>query len=270
MNDKIKSTVIRLLLTTILITALLFSTAAVTFAGSETNRFDGADCTENEYAAATIDYIMAKYQHKKNFDGPGQCWGYAEKIKDTLADDVKTTTYNGLRFTKAAFTKKCLDVKAGTHIRFSHGSRLNPGSGHSVVLLKVSEKQVIWADNNYCWDNKVAYYKGSMNDFYREYAQYEYINMIARPTSYKMYQSPMLAIEAKTEKAQLSWMKLKKAELYKVYRSYSKDGTFTQIAETEDTSFTDKEAKSGKTVYYKVKAAWEDGSKTSSVQSCKI
>lgn len=266
MKSKIKSTVMILLLTT----ALLITQAVVAFGGSETSRFDGKDCTDNQYAAASIDYVMAKYQHKKNFNGPGQCWGYAEKVKETLADDVKTTTYKGLRFTKAAFKKRCEDVKAGTHIRFSHGSTLNGGYGHSVVLLKVSDKQVIWADNNYYWNNTVAYYKGSLDDFYREYGQYEYINMIAKPTSYRTYVTPKLAITEKGSNAALAWTKTKKADIYKVYRAYSQDGDYKLIAKTEKTNFVDDTAKKNKKVYYKVKAVWEDGSKTSSNESCKL
>lgn len=268
MKLNIKSTIIVLLSTLVLV----ISAGGVAFAGSESSNFDGRDCTDDTVGASTIDYIMAKYQHKKVYDGPGQCWGYAEKVKETLADKVKTTTYNGLRFTKSSFKTRCLNVKAGTHIRFSHGSSLNGGYGHSVVLLKVTDKQVIWADNNYYRNNTVSYYKGTMNDFYREYGQYEYINMIAKPTCYKEYSSPKLAVQAKPSKdeAELSWLSCKNAEGYRVYRSYSKDGDYQMIAETEKTNFVDDTVKKNKTVYYKVRAFWEGGSKISNNESCKL
>lgn len=266
MKLNIKSTVIVLLLTT----CLLASQAAAVFAGMETSNFKGSDCTDNETAAAAIDYVMTKHEHKQRFGEPGQCWGYAERVKNTMSDETKTSYYKGLRFTKSSFKDKCLGIKAGTHIRFSHGSTFNGGSGHSVSLLKVSEKQVIWADNNYSWDNTVCYYKGSLNDFYNCYGQYEYINMVSKPVSYKTYTSPKLAVAGKSKKAELSWMKVKKADFYKVYRAYSKSGDYKLISETENTGFIDKEAKTDRKVYYKVKAVWEDGGKYSAAESCNL
>lgn len=263
----------RFTLTVLLSTlCLLISTGGLAFAGMETSNFNGKDCTENDTAAATIDYVMAKYEHRQWFSEPGQCWGYAEKVRTTVADESKTSYYKGLRFTKSNFKEKCLNIKAGTHIRFSHGSTFNGGSGHSVSLLKVSDKQVIWADNNYSWDNTVCYYKGSLNDFYECYGQYEYINMISRPTSYKEYKKPLLAVKPfhSKEKVKLAWTYSKKADEYQVFRSYSKSGDYELIATTENTNYFDETAKTDKKVFYKVKAVWEQGSKMSNYAACTL
>lgn len=55
----------------------------------------------------------------------------------------------------------------------------------------------------------------------------------------------------------LSWNKASYASGYRVYRAYSKDGTYKMIGEISGgtkTNFTDKKVSPGKTYYYKVKA----------------
>lgn len=253
------------------VTALPLFTAEAD-AYSEGATYRGSDCTDNENAATIIDYLMVRYPHGKAFDSAGTCWGYAVKINELLADDNKTSYYNGLRFTKANFRKKCLDAKAGTHIRFSHSSSFSGGYGHSVVLLKVEENKVIWADNNYYAYNTVCYYQGTMNDFYQCYGQYAYINMVSKPTKYKTYVTPR--VSAKTLKPsgniRLTWLKSASADGYQIYRSTSRDGDYKQIAEVENDTFrfTDDTVKSGKKYWYKVKAVRESGNKVSTAVSC--
>ena len=253
------------------VTALPFATVEAD-AYSEGATYRGSDCTDNENAEAAIDYLMARYPHGKAFDSAGTCWGYAVKINELLADDNKTSYYNGLRFTKANFKKKCLNAKAGTHIRFSHGSSFNGGYGHSVVLLKVDEDKVIWADNNYYAYNTVCYYQGTMNDFYRCYGQYEYINMVSKPTKYKVYITPRVAAKVlkPSGNIRLTWLRSSGAEGYQIYRSYSKDGDYKLIGEVEGDTYryTDDSVKSGKKAWYKVRAVRENGNKMSSVISC--
>lgn len=239
---------------------------------SEGATFRGSDCTDNVNAAAAIDYVMSRYSHGKAFDSAGTCWGYAVKINDLLADDNKTSYYNGLRFTKANFKKKCLNAKAGTHIRFSHGSSFNGGYGHSVVLLSVEENKVYWADNNYYAYNTVCYYQGTMNDFYKCYGQYEYINMVSKPTKYMAYVTPR--VSAKALKAagniRLTWLRSASADSYQIYRSYSKDGDYKLIGKVDADTFqyTDDTVKEGRTAWYKVKAIRENGNKLSLAESC--
>lgn len=230
--------------------------------------YSGSDCTDNESAAATIDYLMIRYAHNRAFDSAGTCWGYAVKLNDFLAEDNKTSYYNGLRFTKANFKKKCLGVKAGTHIRFSHGSTFNGGYGHSVVLLQVDENKVYWADNNYFAYNTICYYQGTMNDFYKCYGQYGYINMIAKPTQYRTYVTPRVAAKVlkPSGNVRLAWLKSSGAEGYQIYRSYSKNGDYKLIGEADGDTFryTDDTVKEGKKAWYKVRAVRKNGNKMSS------
>ncbi|MGC2872862.1 hypothetical protein ACDL92_06225 [Ihubacter sp. mB4P-1] len=253
-------------------TAMPFFTVQ-TYAYSEGSTFEGKDCTDNENAAAAIDYLMNRYPHGKTFDSPGTCWGYAVKINDLLADSSRSSYYNGLRFTKTNFKNKCLRARAGTHIRFSHGSTFNGGYGHSVVLLEVDDNKVLWADNNYYAYNTVCYYQGTLNDFYKCYGQYGYINMVSKPVKYKIYDSPRTAAKAlkAAGRIRLNWMKASAAERYQIYRSYAKDGEYKLIGEVENDifQFTDDTVKKGKKAWYKIKAVKESGNKWSGAVSCR-
>lgn len=266
-----KKLFISLMVVVLTVIVLPFSTEDVN-ANSESANFSGSTCTSDDNAAATIDYVKSEYKHMSRYTGPGQCWGYAEKVKDMLASANNTKYYTGLKNTTSNFKKKCMGIKAGSHIRFSHGSSFNGWSGHSVALLKVTKDQVIWADNNYYSSNIVSYYKGTLSDFMKCYGQYGYINMVSETTKFKTYATPKLSVTANHSagKIKLTWLAVKGAKKYEVYRSYSKKGEYTQIAEVETANYTDDSVQAGKTTYYKVKAIKESGMKSSSIESAKL
>lgn len=247
--------------------AIPFEAAAwgVTF---DMSTFTGSDCTSNKTAAATIDYVLNKYKQDAAYPGSGECWGYAEKVSTMLAASRDTKYYTGLKFTEANFKKKCLGVKAGTHIRLGNDKKFNGWSGHSVVLFKVTEKQVIWADNNFGRDNRVSYYSGTLDDFLWTYG-YTYLQMVSKPVSYRTYREPQVSSGVDNQKngVRLTWVKTTGTTRYDVYRSYSKTGTYKRIAKVTGTSYTDASAALGKTAYYKVKAVKSSGSKYSNVTS---
>lgn len=266
-----KRLLISLMVFVLTVIILPFNTEEVN-ANSESANFSGSTCTSNDNAAATIDYVKSEYKHMSRYTGPGQCWGYAEKVKEMLASSNSTKYYTGLKNTTANFKKKCLNIKAGSHIRFSHSMYFNGGYGHSVSLLKVTKDQVIWADNNYYGSNIVSYYKGTLSDFMKCYGQYGYINMVSETTAFKTYTTPKLSVTANQSagKIKLTWLAVKGAETYQVYRSYAKKGEYTQIAEVTAANYTDDSVKKGATAYYKVKAVKDAGFKTSSVESAKL
>lgn len=217
--------------------------------------FVGSDCTDNRYASSTIDYIRAKHPQLSLDKTYSQCWGWTEKVREMLGSEFSYHEYVGLKLTKKNFLNKCKGVKAGTHLRFGYGKTYDPYDGHSVCLLKVTDKKVYWTDNNWEGHNKIAYFSGSVSDFITEYSQYDYINMKYEVTKYKKRSKPSLAIrKASSGYGQLCWTKTKNTEKYKVYRSTSKDGTYKLIKTTTSYKFTDKTAKRGKTYYYKVKS----------------
>jgi len=217
--------------------------------------FVGSDCTDNRYASSTIDYIRAKHPQLSLDKTYSQCWGWAEKVRKMMGSKFTYKEYVGLKFTKKNFLNKCKGVKAGTHLRFGYGKYYNAYDGHSVCLLKVTDKKVYWTDNNWEGYNKIAYFSGSVDDFLVEYGQYDYINMKYEVTKYKTRSVPSLAIrKASDGRGQLCWTKTKNTDKYKVYRSTSKNGTYKLIKTTKSYKYKDTTAKKGKTYYYKVKS----------------
>lgn len=59
---------------------------------------------------------------------------------------------------------------------------------------------------------------------------------------------------ASTGKIKISWKAVEGATKYEVYRATSKDGTYSRISTTSNTSVTNTKADAGKTYYYKVRA----------------
>lgn len=222
--------------------------------------FVGSDFTDNRYASSTFDYIRAKHPMMSLDETYSQCFGWAEKMRETFGTKFAYKEYVGKKFTKKNFLKLCKNVKAGTHLRLGYGKYYDGYNGHSVCLLKVTKNKVYWTDNNWEGYNKIAYFSGSVNDFMVEYGQYDYINMIHKVTKYKQRISPSLAIRKSTNGyGKLCWTKTVNTTKYKVYRSASKNGKYKLIKTTSKYSFRDATAKRGKTYYYKVKAVKKSG-----------
>ncbi len=57
----------------------------------------------------------------------------------------------------------------------------------------------------------------------------------------------------------LTWASAQNAKSYEVYRSYQENAGFQKIADTAETAYTDKTAKAGKNVYYRVVSVNEAG-----------
>jgi len=238
---------------------LAFSTVIVTTepvkASTADWEFTGATCTSNASAASTINYIRAKHDQYSQYKGSGQCFGWAEKVGNMLAAERSYKEYKSLRFNKKNFKAKCLNVKAGTHLRLSHEKKYNPWSGHSICLLKVTNNQVCWTDNNYAGYETIAYYSATLDQFVNYYSQYEYLNMITKTTKYKSQSEPLLAIEKAADgRSKLYWPKTTSTSKYKVYRATSKNGTYKLIKTTTAKNYKDTTAKYGTKYYYKVKS----------------
>ena len=80
---------ISLMVVVLTVIALPFNTEEVQ-ANSESANFTGSACTSDDNAAATIDYVKSEYKHMSRYNCPGQCWGYAEKVREMLASSSST------------------------------------------------------------------------------------------------------------------------------------------------------------------------------------
>lgn len=74
---------------------------------------------------------------------------------------------------------------------------------------------------------------------------------------------------AKKSSIVISWGSVEDADGYYVYRSTSKDGKFSRVAETDEDSYQDSNVKKGKRYYYKVRAFSDGEYKDSSLSKWK-
>ena len=108
----------------------------------------------------------------------------------------------------------------------------------------------------------------------KPYSKYASFNKTAKMSdsckAYTRLKNPKIMyckkVKNKTQ-AKLEWYGSKGASYYAVYRSTSKNGTYKKIGveKRDDTNYyVDKNVKSGKTYYYKVKAIYASNSKYNS------
>ena len=223
--------------------------------------FDGFDCTDNQWAASTINYIIAKYPNGTQWKGDGQCYGYALKISGILADEQKEEHYGSLKLTKKNLLAKCKGVKAGTHIRLSTGPEGSGSWGHSVVLLKVTSSKIYWTEANVRGYNNIRHYCASPETFINLY-DFTHLNYAIKTVSYRTPITPKLDGERNTKgQYKLFWTKTTNTVKYKVYRATSKNGTYKLIKTVpgDRYHYTDTTAKKGTRYYYKVKSVKKNG-----------
>jgi len=241
------------IITTLVLTTTVLSGVQANAATADWS-YAGKDCTSNSSASATIDYIQAKYPEGTKYKGSGECYGWAEKISTMLAKKRSTKKYTGLKFNKNNFLAKCKGLKAGTHLRLSNKKQFNGTSGHSIVLLKVTNTKVYWTEANMDGRNRVHYAVASPKKFVSRY-NYKYLNAVTKTLSYKTGSSPSLAATAADDgKTQLFWTKTSGTQKYKVYRATSKNGKYKVLKTTTKRNYKDTSAKIGTNYYYKVKA----------------
>ena len=64
---------------------------------------------------------------------------------------------------------------------------------------------------------------------------------------------PAVTLKAGTKSVKVSWKKVEGVTHYQVYRATSKDGKYTKLITTKDTSYTAKSLSSGKKYFFKVR-----------------
>lgn len=226
--------------------------------------FKGSECTTNSVAAATIDYITARYKLWGTWKGSGQCYGYAEKINSLLGASTYTVSCKK-KWNKTNIKNLLLNTKAGAHVRFENKVI---GMYHSIVILKCTEKEVIWTDGNYDYNNGIRYTVESFDDFvaFRNDGN-TYITSVKKVKTYKYHSTPLLASKRSGTKVALYWTKVKNATSYKVYRASSEHGTYKKIGTTTKRNFVDENGPIGRKRYYKIVAVKKSGSVKSNVTS---
>ena len=142
--------------------------------------------------------------------------------------------------------------------------------GMTSILLPVSLKLIASAAFYGCDHLTDVYYagtkaqwalvdnKGSMNEALNQAKiHYNYKNALPPVTAKAEY-------IASTGKPYLKWTAVDGANRYYVYRSTTKDGTYSFLGSTAKLNYTDSKADAGTTYYYKVKAGIVNGVKSNS------
>lgn len=127
---------------------------------------------------------------------------------------------------------------------------LNSKANVSVIkgnLFNVHGKYAIYCDKSSTANVYVNNYKKSSG-------RYGYSKGDKKDYKFANLAVPTVTVSKKGTTATVSWKKVSGANDYYVYRSTSKNGTYSYIGHTKSTKFQNKKLKKGKTYYYKVSA----------------
>ena len=108
------------------------------------------------------------------------------------------------------------------------------------------------------------YYKVEAVSDRSSYAKSAYSSTVARMCDCAR---PTATISLYNGKPRLRWQKVANADRYEVYRSTSKNGTYTKMFTTTATSYINTGARAGSTYYYKVRAICDRSSSATSAFS---
>ena len=196
----------------------------------------------------------------------------SESNDDLTSADKMTVgkTINGVCDTNYAddydYYTFTMDKQAYVTVSLSHKNLNGSNTAWSVYLYdskgnKVDRKNSylsVKQDGTYAETNKIKLPKGTyyIRVSATEYGTGEEYGLTVNKISAK---KPVIKSVKSTQYNQMkvSWNAVPGAEKYMIYRSTSKDGSYTKvktISNVSTTSWTDKDVKTGKTYYYKMKA----------------
>lgn len=234
------------------------------------NTFTGEDLYEpGSLEASYVDYIQGVWKCDTRLSTRGALCGYWSNIvRAVFSASEREVNYYGLRFNRKNFLSVCEGAKPGTKLVLGQAKWEDGSLSHAIVLLKVTSKEVWWADCNWNHDNVVHYRHGTVRDFinfyhYKSY-KYSYLHFVVKINKYRRYSSPRITESgtAYDGTARVVWTKTRGAKKYIVYRASSEKGKLRRVAVTKACSYTDDNAKRGKRYYYRVAAVDKKGKKT--------
>ena len=142
--------------------------------------------------------------------------------------------------------------------------------GMTSILLPVSLKLIASAAFYGCDHLTDVYYAGTKAQWAlvdKNASMNEALNQAKIHYNYKNALPPVTAKAdywASTGKPYLKWTAVDGANRYYVYRSTTKDGTYSFLDSTANLNYTDSAANAGTTYYYKIKAGIVNGAKSAS------
>lgn len=219
-------------------------------------------------AQAVIEYIYAEYgSNTKFYKGSGECYGFAEMIRKRFGSGYRKYNHR-VSITKNNLYKCLKNKKPGTHIRFT-GNKNGTGNAHSMVLLKITKKEIWTVEGNYGAYNAIYIERWPLADLAsslrRNGKSYIAWSMEPKgsPDKVKKLAIKVLAPEDGPN-AHISWQPYKKAKSYIVYRSLKRSSGYKKIGTSKAAYYIDKDASQTGRVFYKVKAVMPGGKKKTS------
>lgn len=263
-----------------LLSVLLIVTALPLYAAAEDGQYDaesfpyfGED--EKDYldevkvkqqgTQAIIEYVYRSYAYGSPvYRGTGQCYGYAEMIRQLFGTTYRERRY-GVKVTKKLLYNKLKDLRPGTHVRFSAAANGSRNPSHSIVLLKVNKNWIWYTDGSYDYNNGIRVDKRPLADlaYSTQGNGYKYLVFTREPAgSIPTVDKPdVKAIDdyINTTNVTLAWRPVRGAKSYIVYSSTRKYSGYKKVATVKKSRYVDKTKKISGKVYYKIKAVKSGG-----------
>lgn len=144
--------------------------------------------SQNGYGQAGLKIIFDKYSSgEKSVEG-GQCFGFAEWCRKTMAASSTGKIRYNYPIT-ASNVKKFKGVNPGTHMRIGkYKDEWGSSSGHSICILKVTDTRVYYVQSNWACSgaNKVSYGNDTISQFVSRFGYaYNYITYVNKVKTYK-------------------------------------------------------------------------------------
>lgn len=148
--------------------------------------------TSDGYKQHSLNMIFNKYPNGSKFSSSGykggyQCYGFAKYCVDTIGfwsgkyGSKRTVLNYSLNQTNI---KKLSKYPMGTHVRIGNiNATMNGGedNGHSIVILKVDNSNICYAEANWAKPNKVTYTNSTIKAFDNKYSGYSKIQYVDAP-----------------------------------------------------------------------------------------
>ncbi len=218
---------------------------------------------KNAKQRAILEYIYADYVNGNDvYKGAGECYGYAESIRELFGTSYKQRNY-GVRPTKKNVYKKLKNLRPGTHIRFT-AKKNGSGTAHSVCMFKITKGYIWYTDGNVDYNGAIRYTKEPLGSFCDRqlYSGRKYFVWSREPRgSIPKHSTVSVKTNASYNgpETHVSWLPVKKAKKYIVYRSAVKKSGYVKVAETKKCFYIDESQNLYGKAFYKVKAVKSSG-----------
>nr|WP_316614867.1 Ig-like domain-containing protein [uncultured Ruminococcus sp.] len=215
--------------------------------------------------ASVVDWMMATWSCCSYFNGDytWRCAEWGRYIRNTRAASMHTTDYANLTMTPGNIRSIAKGCKPGTTMSF--GPKHIPS--HMIVLLRVTDDRIWWADCNWNWDNCVHYREASLEEFVNFVHwlptpnKNGYIISLTRIDRLKTFDRPKTDTARYLNRgdARIVWTAVDGAKSYEVYQVTGSGDKLVYSGNA--VSYTNTKSNPGTKYTYYVKAVMKSGKK---------